>query len=60
MATRVDGYLLLERAIALLKTIKHPNILPIFEAINNPYKNKIYLIYDYIENGSLPKKISEE
>lgn len=44
--------------IEALKTVKHPNVLHIHEIIDDERENKIFLITDYLPEGTLEDKIA--
>lgn len=48
--------LAIEREVAILKLIEHPNIVKLFDIWEN--RNEIYLIMEYVENGDLFTYIS--
>jgi [calcium/calmodulin-dependent protein kinase] kinase len=48
MSLKVNSFSLLEREIALLKKMNHPNIVKLFEVIDCPEKNKIYLVMEFL------------
>ena len=39
--------------IAVLKKLRHPNIVPLYEVIDDPGRNKLYLILEYVPGGVL-------
>ena len=41
----------------VLKTMVHTNIVKLHEIIDDPLKNKIYLVMDYFPGGTLAEKI---
>ena len=41
----------------VLKSLDHKNIVKLHEIIDDPLKNKIYLIMDYLPGGTLSEKI---
>lgn len=48
LTLKVNSFTLLDREIAILKKMNHPNIVKLFEVIDNPEKNKIYLVMEYL------------
>ena len=53
ISLKVDGLSMLEREIAIMKKMDHPNIVKIYEVIDDDEKKKLYLILDFVEKGSL-------
>jgi SNF1-activating kinase 1 len=43
--------------MAIMKKLDHPNVLSLIEIIDDESHHKLYLVMDYIKNGSLAKKI---
>ncbi|KAL1496743.1 hypothetical protein AB1Y20_014334 [Prymnesium parvum] len=41
------------REIAILKKLRHPNVVRLHEVIDDPVKDKLYLILDYVPGGPL-------
>lgn len=41
------------REIAILKKIRHENIVRLYEIINDPANDRLYLVMEFVENGSL-------
>lgn len=41
------------KEIEVLKRLEHPNVISLHEVINDPKKDKIYLVTDWYINGSL-------
>ncbi|KPI90282.1 putative protein kinase [Leptomonas seymouri] len=41
----------LRREIAIMKKVRHRNCVSLYEVIDDPASNKLYLIMDYIPNG---------
>lgn len=44
--------------VAILKKMQHPNIIKLYEVIEDEGKNKIYLILDYCSKGFINEKKS--
>ena len=42
-----------------LKSLVHANIVRLYEIIDDPMKNKIYLVMDYLPGGTLAEKLKE-
>jgi serine/threonine protein kinase len=43
----------IQREIAILKKIRHPNVVGLIEVIDDPEKKKIYMILEYVELGEI-------
>ncbi|KPA86196.1 putative protein kinase [Leptomonas pyrrhocoris] len=41
----------LKREIAIMKKVRHRNCVSLYEVIDDPASNKLYLIMDYVPNG---------
>eukprot|EP00271_Cylindrocystis_brebissonii_P007747 TRINITY_DN21415_c0_g1_i2.p1 TRINITY_DN21415_c0_g1~~TRINITY_DN21415_c0_g1_i2.p1 ORF type:complete len:461 (+),score=78.02 TRINITY_DN21415_c0_g1_i2:193-1575(+) len=41
------------REVAILKQLDHPNVVTLVEVIDDPESNKLYLVLQYVEGGSL-------
>jgi serine/threonine protein kinase len=41
------------REIAILKKIRHPNVVGLYEIIDDPENKKIYLVLEYVELGEI-------
>ena len=41
----------------VLKSLVHTNIVKLHEIIDDPLKNKVYLVMDYLPGGTLAQKI---
>jgi serine/threonine protein kinase len=52
------AYSQVEAEIAILKKLNHPNIVKLYEIIDDPKHDKLYLITEYIKNGTLQSKIN--
>ncbi len=53
----VPAYKQLENEIAIMKKMWHPNIVQLYEIIDDPSSNKIYIVMEYIPGGTLLSKI---
>ena len=40
------------REIAIMKKLRHRNVVSLFEVINDPEADKMYLVMQYVENGT--------
>jgi serine/threonine protein kinase len=47
------AYSAVESEIAILKKLDHPNIVKLYETIDDPTHHKLYLITEFVENGTL-------
>ena len=43
----------IKREIAIMKKLLHPNILRLFEVLDDPKVNKMYLLLEYMKRGDL-------
>ena len=43
--------------LKVLKTLEHPNVIYLHEIIDDPNKDSIYLVTEYLSNGSLGDKV---
>lgn len=44
------------KEIAIMKKINHPNVVRLYEVIDDPRSNQVYLILEYVEGGvALPE-----
>jgi len=43
----------------VMKTLKHPNIVRLYEVIDDPETDEIYLIMDFLKHGTLQTKIEK-
>eukprot|EP00347_Sterkiella_histriomuscorum_P018998 403343360 len=54
------AYDTVETEMAILKKLDHPNIVRLYEIIDDPKHDKLYLITDLIKNGTLQKLLSKK
>jgi serine/threonine protein kinase len=54
-----SAYKLIENEIAIMKKMCHPNIVQLFEIIDDPNSNKLYLVMQYVAGGTILDKIKE-
>lgn len=47
-----------EKEIAIMKKLDHPNIVNLIEVLDDPSVDMLYIIMEYVANGSVIKKIS--
>lgn len=43
----------IKREIAIMKKLNHPNVLRLFEVMDDPNVNKLYLVLEYMHQGDL-------
>ena len=51
------AYATVESEIAILKKLDHPNIVRLYETIDDPTHDKLYLITELVKNGTLEQRI---
>lgn len=39
------------REVAVLKKLDHPNVVNLYEVIDDPAIDQLYLVFEYVENG---------
>jgi SNF1-activating kinase 1 len=42
-----------KREVAVLKKARHPNVVSLLEVIDDPGKNKVYLVLEFVEHGEI-------
>lgn len=42
-----------KKEVAILKKARHPNVVSLIEVIDDPTRNKVYLILEYVEHGEI-------
>ncbi len=52
-----NAYKLVENEIAIMKKMCHPNIVLLYEIIDDPKSNKLYLVMQFVGGGTLMKRI---
>lgn len=55
-----NAYKQVENEIAIMKKACHKNIVQLYETIDDPSCNKLYLVMEYIPGGTLMAKIKKE
>lgn len=50
---KVNAYTLLEREVAIMKKIDHPHLVKLYEVIDDPDDDKIYMVMEYMQKGSI-------
>ncbi len=53
------AYKLVENEVAIMKKVCHPNIVQLYEIIDDPKSNKLYLVMQYIGGGTLLQRIKQ-
>ena len=53
------AYDAIKQELKVLKTLEHPNTIYLYEIIENPKKDELYLITEYYSKGSLANMISK-
>lgn len=48
VSMKVNAYTLLEREVAIMKKIDHPHLVKLFEVIDDPDDEKIYMVMEYM------------
>ena len=48
-----------EKEIAIMKKLDHPNVVRLIEVLDDPTHDRLYIIMEYLQNGSLMKKLSK-
>jgi serine/threonine protein kinase len=43
----------LQREVAVMKRIRHKNIVPLYEVIDDPHEQALYLVMKYVEKGPI-------
>jgi len=59
VSKNTTGYKLLETEIAIMKKMNHPNIVRLYEIIDDPDYTDLFIIMEYISGGSLHSVIRE-
>jgi [calcium/calmodulin-dependent protein kinase] kinase len=50
---KVDAYSMLEREVAIMKKVSHQNIVKLYEVMESSEDDKLYLVLEYMDFGSL-------
>eukprot|EP00762_Andalucia_godoyi_P003004 ANDGO_04088.mRNA.1 putative serine/threonine-protein kinase DDB_G0279405 len=48
-----NAYMGVLKEIAIWKKLHHPNVVQLFEVIDDPHRDKLYLITEYVEKGCI-------
>lgn len=54
---RKKAYEYVLEELKVLKTLEHPNVIYLHEIIDDPNKDSIYLVTEYLSKGSLGEKV---
>jgi len=49
----------IKREIAIMKKLLHPNVLRLYEVLDDPHVNKMYLVLEYMKKGDLINVLQE-
>jgi len=59
VSKQTTAYKLMESEIAIMKKMNHPNIVQLFEIIDDPGYNKVFIVMEYISGGSLHNLVKD-
>ena len=54
-----SAYDCVKEELKVLKALEHPNVIWLHEMIDDPKKDKIYLVTEYHSSGSLGDKVKK-
>lgn len=57
--TQKKQYNYLETEMAILKKLDHPNVLRLYEVIDDNTDDKLYLVTELVQNGTLEEKLTQ-
>jgi serine/threonine protein kinase len=57
---KVDATTDILKEIAVLKKVDHPNIVKLYEVIDDPKNEKLYLVFEYVERGAVMQFVSRD
>ena len=43
----------IEKEIAIMKKLNHPNVVNLIEVLDDPNVDKLYIVMEYVKNGSV-------
>jgi serine/threonine protein kinase len=52
---KLGGQHAIDREVAVLKKLKHRNVVPLYEVIDDPESEKLYLVMKYVDGGPIAK-----
>lgn len=55
MLKRVQKSDEVRKEVAILKRMKHPNVVRLYEVIDDPENEKLFLVMEYVQNGAVLK-----
>ncbi|EFC42555.1 predicted protein [Naegleria gruberi] len=55
-----SSLMILMKEVSILKKLHHPNVVELYEVIDDPKIDKLFLVFEYIESGCLMKIISKD
>ena len=47
------------REVAVMKSLEHPNLVRLYAFIDDPARNELYLVMEYVDGGSLGRCVAE-
>jgi [calcium/calmodulin-dependent protein kinase] kinase len=56
LSQKISAYNMVEREMAIMKKMAHPNICKLYEIIDDPEDDKLYLVMEFVKKGSLNSK----
>jgi serine/threonine protein kinase len=54
----VDHWENVKREIAIMKKLQHPNIVHLYEVIDDEEDDKLYLVLEYVEGGTVMPSVA--
>lgn len=60
ISSKETAYTQVQKEMAVMKQMDHPNVLRLFEIIDDPNEHKLYLITEFVKNGSLAGRIRKK
>eukprot|EP00004_Rigifila_ramosa_P005385 TRINITY_DN1589_c0_g1_i1.p1 TRINITY_DN1589_c0_g1~~TRINITY_DN1589_c0_g1_i1.p1 ORF type:complete len:578 (-),score=101.71 TRINITY_DN1589_c0_g1_i1:58-1791(-) len=60
LGKHADAYEDIQREIAILKKLNHPNVVTLFEVIDDHDSDKLYLVFEFVEKGAVMKSSNEQ
>lgn len=49
----------IEQEIAIMKKLDHENIVKLYEVLDDPSVDKLYIVMEYVKNGTVLSKVSK-